>query len=143
MKELINGLNVKSGYLISVTTWENDADDFSTQYFDGLTLEEVTMFSSVLMIFKPSYHGGEDLCNEDFYDIEDGIRSHLDKLLSESKISQDFVDKYFPRHNLLKALQTILGEPVQYDYDFIRVFDEMKVYFVDKPIITQPLKQIS
>lgn len=143
MKELINGLNVKQGYLISVTTWENDADDFSTQYFDGLTLEEVNMFSNVLSIFKPAYHGGEDLCNEDFDVIEHGIRSHLDKLLSESKISQDFVDKYFPRHNLLKALQTILGEPVQYDYDFIRVFDEMKVYFVDKPIITQPLKQIS
>lgn len=45
-------MKIKQGYRISVTTWENDADNYNTKTLDGLTREVVEFYVEFAKLHK-------------------------------------------------------------------------------------------
>lgn len=54
--------DIKPGVAITVTTWENDADNYRTDTLYGLTLEIASDLVDVLKLFT-SYHNGGGIGN--------------------------------------------------------------------------------
>lgn len=142
MKELIPGLNIESGYMVEIVTWENDADNYSRQYFYGLSEEEVKMFSYILPFFKSQCNNVGCFGNEDFDDVEKDILDRLYIGLQSNKLTMEFIQKYFTPSDLLNSLTSVLGHPKEYDYDFVRVFETIHVYEIKKPIVTSALRPV-
>jgi len=44
--------HIKAGYLLKLTTWENDADNYNTTELDGLTNEEVQFYIMIAKCFE-------------------------------------------------------------------------------------------
>lgn len=142
MQQLIAGLDIKPGYMIEISSWENDGDNYTKQYFYGLREDEVKMFEYILPFFKSRCNNSVCFGNEEFIDVEKDILDYLYSSLQTGKLTIDFVQKYFTPTDLLNSIRLILGTGVDYDYDFIRVFEEMHVYEIENHITTQPLKFI-
>ena len=58
--------DIPSGYTLSITSWENDADCYKTQVFHGLEADEVRFLIEVARLFKsmnnhrdPGFGGGD------------------------------------------------------------------------------------
>lgn len=49
-------MKIKAGYRIEVVTWENDADNYQTHSWDGLTKEKVIELMKYLKLHKKPYH---------------------------------------------------------------------------------------
>ncbi|QQV89594.1 hypothetical protein SJ_176 [Proteus phage SJ_PmiM] len=140
MKELIPGLNIEPGYMIEISSWENDGDNYTKQYFYGLSEEEVKMFAYILPFFKSQCNNVGCFGNEDFDDVEKDILDRLYIGLQTNKLTMEFIQKYFTPSDLLNSLCLVLGTGVEYDYDFVRVFEGMHVYEIENPITTPPLR---
>jgi hypothetical protein len=44
--------NVKSGYLLKIITWENDADNYNTKEIEGLSEHEVRFYTKIAQLFN-------------------------------------------------------------------------------------------
>ena len=104
-------INYNQGYMLRITSWENDGDDYRTVEHQGLTLEEVKFYVEVANLFKscndwkkPGFGNSDEPDNETVFTavIEIASKYNLEKLLYSSldDIYSWVVDK-------------ILGSPVQ------------------------------
>jgi len=150
------GQTIKAGYIVKVTAWENDADDYSYTVITGLTEKEVAFYKEWLPGFSCSYGG---MGNDDFNFIKamthlhslrdkymDEIDSQLDiDLYDVDSIELALNDKEFVEYNkelLYNAIEGILGSPVSYYGDFVRVFDNIEVYLLKEDVIIPKLKKV-
>lgn len=76
------------------------------------------------------------------------INSILMTSISDNKLTLEFANKVFcyepydeakkdypiDEYDQLQAIQDLLGDPVEYDYDFIRVCDKISVRYLAEPI---------
>lgn len=150
------GQTIKAGYIVKVTAWENDADDYSYTVITGLTEKEVAFYKEWLPGFSCNYGG---MGNDDFNFIKaithlhslrdkymDEIDSQLDiDLYDVDSIELALNDKEFVEYNkelLYNAIEGILGSPVSYYGDFVRVFDNIEVYLLKEDAIIPKLKKV-
>ena len=49
---------IKPGYMIQITSWENDADAYRTIVKDGLSVTVAKFFIEFAELFKKSHHSG-------------------------------------------------------------------------------------
>lgn len=49
---------IKAGYRLTVTSWENDADNYNTKMIEGLTKEDVEFHVKFISLFKSGSRGG-------------------------------------------------------------------------------------
>lgn len=140
------GSTIKSGYTVSVTTWENDGDNYQTNDIVGLSKEDAKMFIDTLPIFKSVNSKKKGLGNKEL-----NINQYLGKfedLINNNIITVSFAEKYFGYINpnsdydkdeqqdtIIEALSEILGYPVEYDYGFIRVFEKVQVLYFDEDTV--------
>lgn len=139
------GDHVSSGYVIQVTSWENDGDDYETNEIQELTLDEVEYFKQVLPLFASINNGGSDVSygNDDF---NEGLIFDIANLIDSGKITEEFSIKHLGIHlnyaeilentgevagvsvgSIITKLHKFLGVPANYDYDFIRVVEKYSV----------------
>ncbi|BEH88054.1 hypothetical protein [Klebsiella phage phiKp_21] len=140
------GSTIKAGYTVSVTTWENDGDNYQTNDIVGLSKEDAKMFIDTLPIFKSVNSKKKGLGNKEL-----NINQYLGKfedLINNNIITVSFAEKYFGYINpnsdydedeqqdtIIEALSEILGYPVEYDYGFIRVVEKVQVLYFDEDIV--------
>lgn len=141
--ETVVDINIKPGYRISFLTWENDADHYKTQIIDGLSEEDVLFYQELASHFNskhdyenPGYGNDEDVSDETLQEL---VKEILD---NHPMISLDvrtrWENTFDERGDIRDQLQTdILGSPVEYSWKFMRVVEEVKIYFVEKPILIQ------
>ncbi len=147
------GQTIKAGYIVKVTAWENDADDYSYTVITGLTEKEVSFYKEWL----PGYAGGMGNDNFNFIKSITHLHSLRDKYMDEidSQLDIDLYDvdsielalndKEFVEYNkelLYNAIEGILGSPVSYYSDFVRVFDNIEVYLLKEDVIIPKLKKV-
>lgn len=130
------------GLQLRITTWENDADDFSTQLISGLTEADVAFYLAIATLFRSKNHrpipGIGNQCISDYHLLEivnDALAKHPD-ISQETKdiwsneedvLCEDEVYELFAEH--------ILGCPVQIeDTNFCRVFNNFEVFEIRLPI---------
>lgn len=134
--KVMSGCKFKKGFMIEITSWENDGDHYLTKIIDGLTKEEVNQFSYVMPFFRSEWctesgrFGNKDFC---MFSVEEVLMEGID----EGKLTREFLGKFFfeDGHPDLDKIQTLLGCPVEYDYDFIRVFESMKIYHLPEDVV--------
>ena len=153
----IFGQTIKSGYMIKVSAWENDADDYSYNVISGLTKKEVEFYQEWLPGYISCSYGG--MGNDDFNFIKamthlhslrdkymDEIDSQLDiDLYDVDSIELALNDKEFVEYNnslLYNTIEGILGSPVSYYDDFVRVFDNIEVYLLKEDVIIPKITRV-
>ncbi|AKY01997.1 hypothetical protein AU097_gp126 [Klebsiella phage JD18] len=147
------GQVIPKGLAMAITTWENDADRYSTQMVYGLEKEEINQVIHVLEWFSSNGRRGEYLGNNDY-----NHEAILEKLHTEQKyVTPEFSKKFFgvdvPAYDcsdeefdayldnhyscsneVMYAIQAWLGNPIEYDYDFMRVFEKVEIFDIKEEI---------
>lgn len=140
-KEKIISLDIPQGYQMTFTTWENDADYYAEKTISGLTEEDVFFYKDLASYFSSVNNGdNEGLGNEEHTEEEliflmnelldrhpqlsESERLYWEKSIQSEEVYSDLCDK-------------ILSHPVEYDYMFCRVMDNVKIFYVEKPIFIQ------
>lgn len=84
------------GYRLTVTTWENDADNYKTSTLEGLSKEKVQYYVDLLKPFEHSYHQGTGNLGN-IYQLtgpqEEQLKAHYWAILEKHKevLGEDFV----------------------------------------------------
>ncbi len=60
---------IKPGYMIQITSWENDADNYRTIVKDGLSVTVAKFFVEFAKLFEKTHHSGGLAANA--YDSDD------------------------------------------------------------------------
>lgn len=146
------GTVIPAGIAMSVTTWENDGDEYQTNTLYNLTREEVQYWVNLLKWFTSNE---QDLGNEDYNNSAFVERLFEEQEMLSPAITKKFfdidvpaldaedgeeLDMYFElcdekENDICDALQKVLGDPVQYDYDFCRVVDGIKIFDIKEDIV--------
>lgn len=58
---------IKKGYRITVTSWENDADNYNTKTMDGFTKEEAHLFIDIFKLFYSKNNRSNKGCFGNIY----------------------------------------------------------------------------
>lgn len=154
------GQTIEAGYVIEITSWENDGDYTQSNVLTGLTKKEVEFYSEWLKSYGPFAGINSPLMgNEDFNFVKamTHLHSFREKYMHEIESCLDIdlydvdsielalQDKEFCEYNydmLYDAICGLLGKPVRYDYGFVRVYDGIRVYELSDKIVLPKLKRV-
>lgn len=157
------GSVIPAGFAISFQSWENDGDHYQVNSLLGLTKEEVDYLIKIAPLFVSKNnsnfrgYGNSDFNVDVVYDIINVTlnceREMMEKFFSIS-VPEGFASSEdptelcsFDENEVLESIQEILGSPAEYDYDFIRVLENIKVYAFDKefviPALPEPLENFN
>lgn len=164
-----SGSIIPLGYTVSVTTWENDGDDYTYQHIKGINnIELVKQFIFLLGWFSGSAAdmGGGDMQHEE-------ILTRLFDNYKDGKFSTEFIERFIdgkklPELNctdeefedwldscatdgvftdIEEELHCLLGYPVNYDENYARVVSEVSVFYFEEefivPAAPEPIKKFS
>lgn len=163
------GSTIPKGYVIDVTTWENDGDNYKTKTLFGVEEHELQQFKYLLKKFKRRHSStkAERYCgNTLFSDCSLLIYEYLVEGLFSDQLYPEFVKKVFDievdlgnkseedesrvfdlfRENgylVSEGLTDILGHASEYyDYDFLRVVERVEFAYIEEEIVLPTVKMI-
>ena len=133
---------IPSGYQLSVTTWENDADNYKTKTFPGLTKEDVKFYLHFLFHFRS--HWMNEKVGEGYGNTEVSFEKEKAALGSAWKnfppSSSDLVEDV---QNSLEYWETGHTYSCDWAYELVgnwnegglyRVFESFKVHLFREPV---------
>lgn len=127
---------IKAGYRITVTSWENDADNYSTITRDGLTKAEVRFHVDLLKLVSGSN------CNDKmvFGNIWDPSELELyafDKACKEVFVKHDKELETNGEYEALNYAMDIIGEYIGYSDFYTRVAERIVIEYVAQEIVIE------
>ncbi|AIZ02495.1 hypothetical protein AVV67_gp293 [Escherichia phage vB_EcoM_VR25] len=143
------GQTIPKGYVIEIETWENDGDNYKTQTIFGVEEQEIQQYKYILELFQGSHCNYPDKCGNSEWDVvKDLVIAHIESGVKSGQLTSEFINKTLCIENLenlvegdndqefelLYSLQELLGEPVEYDSDFMRVVSWVKLYIIEEEI---------
>ncbi len=140
------GQTIPKGYVIEIETLENDGDNYKTQTIFGVEEQEIQQYKYILELFQGSHCNNRNKCGNSEWDIvKDLIIAHIESGVKSGQLTPEFINKTLCIENLVEgdndqefellcSLQELLGEPVEYDSDFIRVVSWVKLYIIEEEI---------
>ena len=156
--EIKFGQTIPKGYVIEIETWENDGDNYKTQTIFGVEEQEIQQYKYILELFQGSHCNNRDKCGNSEWDkVQDLIIVHIESGVKSGQLTPEFLDKVLGIENLetlieegddkqefelLCSLQELLGEPVEYDSDFMRVVSWVKLYIIEEEIQIPNIKAL-
>lgn len=119
---------IKAGYRLTVTSWENDADNYNTVVVDGLTKDQVELAVDFIKLVAKSscnhkgYYGN-------MYDPDDGEIAQFDAAITE----------VLKKHNIEEEYPLDYARELYWDYGlasefYTRVAEKVVVEFVPQDI---------
>ena len=152
------GQTIPKGYVIEIETLENDGDNYKTQTIFGVEEQEIQQYKYILELFQGSHCNNRDKCGNSEWDkVQDLIIVHIESGVKSGQLTPEFLDKVLGIENLetlieegddkqefelLCSLQELLGEPVEYDSDFMRVVSWVKLYIIEEEIQIPNIKAL-
>jgi hypothetical protein len=115
---------IKSGYRITVTSWENDGDNYATESKDGLTHDRVRYHCDLLQLISGSNCNDKTVFGNMYEPDDDEIelfREAVDKVIATHEIAGD--DSF---DSALDIINEYTGSGDQYT----RVAEEIVVEFI-------------
>ncbi|ATN93101.1 hypothetical protein CPT_Melville_138 [Salmonella phage Melville] len=144
--------------MLEIQTWENDADHYKTQTVIGVEEQEIQQYKYILELFKESHCNNSKKCGNEEWDIVKGsVVKHIANGIESGQLTIEFIKKVLffqdlqllidgdeqEEYDLLEGLQELLGYPVEYDSDFLRVVESVKLFIIDEPIVMPDVKRIN
>lgn len=130
------------GYLLQFTTWENDADHFQTwEMSEVQTLDDVNFWVALAKLFSSTNSASSGMGNTDV--DHDTLVEVIQELLEQHpNVSKSIVDELTSMFNeesegeLHDFLYShMLGNPVDYEFNFCRVVEKVVVQLVQPMIV--------
>lgn len=129
MNKIMN--TIKSGYRITVTSWENDADNYNTTCVDGIDLRTAEFHIDLLKLIKGS-HCNDKTVFGNLYEPRD----------SEVEAFEEAIVKVFRKHNQeivpgmsLDIAMDIIGDYTSYSDGYMtRVAESITVEYIPQDI---------
>ena len=124
---------IQAGYMLQVTSWENDGDNYNTITLTGLTKEKVKFYLELLQYFNGAKD--QDFGNM-YYSSDEEYQEAVDTIT-------EFVKSYIGLVLTPDEFEHITQEPANYmsqllgngeNYTFRR-FDSAKVYFIPMELL--------
>ena len=156
------GTVIPAGFTIAFQSWENDGDHYHVSTMMGLEKGEVDYLIKIAPLFASKHnrkfrgYGNSDFNESIVYDIIERTleceREMMEKFFS-IRVPEGFASKEepaelcsFDKYEVMEAFHDIVDYPVEYDHDFVRVLDNVKVYeFANEfviPKLPEPLENI-
>jgi hypothetical protein len=139
----LSTIDVADTFELCIETWENDTDHYRTKVLRNLTENDLDFYIELTSIFtSANSHQDPGMGNEehDFKAYEKVMRNlfdrHLEKLSPDTKtlwaLTPEQNMNVESRGNAYYELLTehVLGYPVEYDWGFARVVDNLKVFTI-------------
>jgi hypothetical protein len=124
---------IKAGYLLQITTWENDGDNYSTKSFSGLDYNECVFMAKVCELFASRYSNLKGFGNSDRRDSQ--VFNAYRELLSDFKKNYGELPLDFDEEEddyISDILYDIVG--TWCDGDYWRVVENYKVYYFNQDV---------
>ncbi|AIZ01924.1 hypothetical protein VR5_137 [Escherichia phage vb_EcoM-VR5] len=153
--EIKFGQTIPKGYVIEIETWENDGDNYKTQTIFGVEEQEIQQYKYILELFQGSHCNNRNKCGNSEWDVvKHLIIAHIESGVKSGQLTPDFINKTLCIENLVDgdngqefelmcSLQELLGEPVEYDSDFMRVVSWVKLYIIEEEIQIPKVKALN
>ena len=125
---------IKSGYRITVTSWENDADNYRTETIDGLDEHEVRFHVDLLKLIMGSR------CNDktvfgNMYEPRDSEVDLFEEAVTKVLTKHDELDSKYHARDIA---MDIIGDYTGYSEGFFtRVAESIVVEYVPQEIIIE------
>jgi hypothetical protein len=134
---------IPAGYRLTVTSWENDADNYNTVVLEGLTLEQVTFNVELCKLFENSTDWENLLCNLYEPDDEDVARVHAALIPLMKKFHPEEVARCEGDDEMLGDIaMDYLGDlSLTYGEWFTRVCESWKVEYIPNEIILEDVTE--
>lgn len=144
--EIKFGQTIPKGYVIEIETGENDGDNYKTQTIFGVEEQEIQQYKYILELFQGSHCNNRNKCGNSEWDVvKDLVIAHIESGVKSGQLTSEFINKTLCIENLVEggndqefellcSLQELLGEPVEYDSDFMRVVSWVKLYIIEEEI---------
>ncbi len=163
------GSTIPKGYVIDVTTWENDGDNYKTKTLFGVEEHELQQFKYLLKKFKSRHSStkAEHYCgNTLFSDCSSIIYEYLVEGLFSDQLTPEFIKKVFDIEvdlgnkseedeervfdlffisgdDVSQGLIDILGHASEYyEYDFLRVVEHVEFAYIEEEIVLPTVKMV-
>lgn len=132
-------VDVPAGYLLKITTWENDADNYSTTEISGLSKEDVPLYLHLASLFRSRNNRRKGIGNGKVLDpmeLTEIICDHFDiaslSLPSDlRKGADDDTDEAW-EHRLSNKIYELIG--IWNEGEMYRVFESAEIFFVEIPV---------
>lgn len=149
-------MNIKPGYTLSITSWENDGDCYKTQVHHGLTKPDVWFLLALAVLCRsmhdPSWPGGfgggswhyrpgKDRFFDDLNDAVDAVVvAHADRGVSKELLADWTVNRASEHHvgHYQDLIQTLVGHPEEEMYrcdGYVRHFDSFTVHHYPEEVV--------
>lgn len=149
------GQVIPKGYVLEIETWENDGDNYKTQTVFGVEEQEIQQYKYILELFCGLHCDNRSKCGNTEWDlVKDFVIAHIESGVKSGQLTPEFINKALCIENLVEgvdddqefelmySLQELLGNPVEYDNDFIRVISYVKLYIIEEEIQIPDIKAL-
>lgn len=140
------GTVIPEGYVIKITSWENDGDDYDDVIHTGRPMKDIEFFEKIKPIFSSCHDGkNKGYGNRDY---NPGMAADLFEIFVENMhlslqfkhylgLTPDMYDPLdgdytnsFSHDNFCKMVkENITGYAKQYDFDFIREVESIEIEY--------------
>jgi hypothetical protein len=131
----------KAGYYVSVTSWENDGDNYKTKdvHFDDL--EKAKFALEICKKFKSSGRGGfidDELGNTQFFRdghlemYHEALEKHIKSLFLKYNVPEEFGEREYVEYEIIDELIDSWG-----DGEMMRVFESGKIVYYPKDVVAE------
>lgn len=152
------GTVIKKGYTLSITSWENDGDDYDTKIVSEIS--DYHRLNEYLLVLGWFSHcaddmGGTHLDHQEmltrlFDNYKNGkltlefistfIESPFPSISSTEEDFEDWLDSIASEYGDVEdRLHELLGYPVSYDTEYMRVVSKVEVHYFDEDFVVPDL----
>ena len=151
--ELRFGQTIPKGYAVSCVSWENDGDDYQENVIYAVDARHVSGWCAVAKCFAsdnsdPNGMGNEDYSGDAFFEYcvenEEITPEFCSEVLgfvipegdyTEDEFDARLEDFYQVQYKVMDKIQELIGIPVGYDIDFMRVAETFKLFYIEEDIV--------
>ena len=133
------------GYLIEVSSWENDGDMRATKTFQVETLEEVHFYNKFCGRFSRSSWEGPDWCGNMYDEVRSGPLIPIILKYKDCKLFNDWEDiekleDWIDDSDILYCLMDSVGLCAMDDNRWSRKVDSFRVYEIPETVEFKEIK---
>lgn len=130
---------IKAGYRLTVTSWENDADNYATKVIDGLTFERARICAAYCELFN-----SDDAVRNAYEPDDDEIATIDERVASVARADAGFIAHVFDaigedatdeqiRDYVFETIISEMGLCWRSDF-YTRVCDSWRIEYVEQDI---------
>ena len=128
---------IKKGYLIEVTSWENDGDNYKTETLEGLSASEAEFYAEVCALFHSDYGRGNPgkYGNTNIEEYCEGETSGLVLDLTELAMKHELSVEDYAHEDLVDDLIGCWN-----DGEYYRVCESIKAFYNPFDVVMAEVK---